>query len=89
MSIDRQIRSTAEIQYKWRDRLSTGAQFVYAEFGKVKIDNDLLKGDRNERIFSFSPKTQTENIENQRLPNTIYLASFVIFRNATSKIAKL
>jgi hypothetical protein len=55
MPIDHQIRYATEVQYKWSDRLSTGAQFVYAEYGKVKIDNDLLKGDTNEMIFSFSP----------------------------------
>jgi len=55
MPIDHQIRYATEVQYKWSDRLSTGAQFVYAEYGKVKIDNDLLKGDTNEMTFSFSP----------------------------------
>ena len=54
MPIDRQIRYTTEIQYKWRDRLSTGAQFVYAEYGKVKIDNDLIKGYTNEMTFFLS-----------------------------------
>ena len=53
MPIDRQIRYAAGAQYKWSDRLSTGAQFVYADYGKAKIDNDLLKGDykRNDIIF--------------------------------------
>ena len=51
MSIDRQFRYATEVQYKWSDRLSTGAQFVYAEYGKVKIDNDLIKGYTNEMTF--------------------------------------
>lgn len=55
MPTDHQIRYAPEVQYKWSDRLSTGAQFVYAEYCKVKIDNDLLKGDTNELTFSFSP----------------------------------
>jgi len=55
MPIDRQIRYATGAQYKWSDRLSTGAQFVYADYGKAKIDNDLLKGDykRND-IFFFA-----------------------------------
>ncbi|MBW2338085.1 MAG: outer membrane protein transport protein [Deltaproteobacteria bacterium] len=55
MPMDRQIRYAAGAQYKWSDRLSTGAQFVYADYGNAKIDNDLLKGDykRND-IFFFA-----------------------------------
>ncbi len=53
MPIDRQIRYATGVQYKWSDKLSTGAQFVYADYGKAKIDNDLLKGEykRNDIIF--------------------------------------
>jgi long-chain fatty acid transport protein len=53
MPIDRQIRYATGAQYKWSERLSTGAQFVYADYGKAKIDNDLLKGDykRNDLFF--------------------------------------
>jgi hypothetical protein len=59
MPIDRQIRYATGVQYKWSDRLSTGAQFVYADYGKAKIDNDLLKGDykRNLQFQSF-PKVE-------------------------------
>ena len=32
--------------------VSTGAQFVYAEYGKAKIDNDLLKGDYKRNAIS-------------------------------------
>jgi long-chain fatty acid transport protein len=55
MPIDRQIRYATGVQYKWSDRLSTGAQFVYADYGKAKIDNTLLQGDykRND-IFFFA-----------------------------------
>jgi len=55
MPIDRQVRYATGAQYQWSDRLSTGAQFVYADYGKAKIDNDLLKGDykRND-IFFFA-----------------------------------
>ena len=55
MPMDRQIRYATGVQYKWSDRLSTGAQFVYADYGKAKIDNDLLQGDykRND-IFFFA-----------------------------------
>ena len=55
MPIDHQILYATDVQYKWSDRLSTGAQFVYAEYVKVKIGNDLLNGDTNELTFSFSP----------------------------------
>jgi long-chain fatty acid transport protein len=53
MPIDRQIRYATGAQYQWSERLSTGAQFVYADYGKAKIDNDLLKGDykRNDLFF--------------------------------------
>jgi long-chain fatty acid transport protein len=53
MPMDRQIRYATGIQYKWSERLSTGAQFVYADYGKAKIDNPLLQGDykRNDIIF--------------------------------------
>ena len=53
MPMDRQIRYATGAQYQWSDRLSTGAQFVYADYGKAKIDNDLLKGDykRNDLLF--------------------------------------
>jgi hypothetical protein len=54
MSIDRPIRYATEVQYKWSDRLSTGAQFVYAEYGKVKIENGLIKGYTNEMTFFLS-----------------------------------
>jgi long-chain fatty acid transport protein len=55
MPIDRQVRYATGAQYRWSDQLSTGAQFVYADYGKAKIDNDLLKGEykRND-IFFFA-----------------------------------
>ena len=56
MPMDRQIRYAMGVQYKCSERLPTGAQFVYADYGKAKkakIDNDLLKGDykRNDLFF--------------------------------------
>ena len=45
MPMDRHIRYATGVQYKWSDRLSTGAQFVYADYGKAKIDNQLLQGE--------------------------------------------
>jgi long-chain fatty acid transport protein len=45
MPMDRQIRYATGVQYKWSDQLSTGAQFVYADYGKAKIDNQLLQGE--------------------------------------------
>ena len=45
MPSDRQIRYPTEVEYNWSDRLSTGGQFVSAEYGMVKIDNHLLKVD--------------------------------------------
>ncbi|MCP4624570.1 MAG: hypothetical protein GY850_13725 [bacterium] len=51
--MDRQIRYATGVQYKWSQRLSTGAQFVYANYGKAKIRNDLLRGEykRNDILF--------------------------------------
>jgi long-chain fatty acid transport protein len=55
MPIDRQIRYATGVQYKWSDRLSLGGEFVYADYGKAKIDNDLLKGDyKCNDIFFFA-----------------------------------
>jgi long-chain fatty acid transport protein len=55
MPIDRQIRYATGVQYKWSDRLSVGGEFVYADYGKAKIDNDLLKGDyKNNDIIFFA-----------------------------------
>jgi long-chain fatty acid transport protein len=53
MPMDRQIRYATGVQYKWSQRLSTGAQFVYADYGKAKIRNDLLRGEykRNDILF--------------------------------------
>ena len=53
MPMDRQIRYATGAQYQWSDRLSTGAQFVYADYGDAKIKNDLLRGDyeRNDIFF--------------------------------------
>jgi len=53
MPIDRQIRYATGVQYKWSDRLSTGAQFVYADYGKAKIDSDQLRGDYKQNDIFF------------------------------------
>ena len=55
MPVDRQIRYATGVQYQWSKRLSVGGQLVYADYGKAKIDNALLKGDykRND-IFFFA-----------------------------------
>jgi len=54
-AIDRQIRYVTGAQYQWSDRLATGLQFVYADHGKAKIDNDLLAGDyKGNDIFFFA-----------------------------------
>jgi hypothetical protein len=52
--IDRQIRHAIGVEYNWECRLSTGVRIVYSDYGKVKLDNDSLKGDTNEMTFSFS-----------------------------------
>ena len=53
MPIDRQIRYATGVQYKLSDRLSTGAQFVYADYGKAKIDSNQLKGDYKQNDIFF------------------------------------
>ena len=54
MLINRQIRYVTRVQYNWSDKMSTVAQFVYADYGEAKIDNQLLKGDykRNDIFFA-------------------------------------
>ena len=53
MPIDRQIRYATGAQYKWSENVSLGGQFVYADYGDAKINNDLLRGDykRNDIFF--------------------------------------
>ena len=53
MPIDRQIRYATGVQYKWSERLPTGAQFVYADYGKAKIDSDQLRGDYKQNDIFF------------------------------------
>ncbi len=55
MPVDRQIRYSLGAQYKWRETISVGSQFVYADYGDAKIRKNLLKGDyeRND-IFFFA-----------------------------------
>ena len=54
MPMDRQLRYAVGTQYQWNERLNLGANFVYADYGKAKINNDqTLKGDykRNDLFF--------------------------------------
>lgn len=53
MPIDRQIRYATGVQYKWSEKLSTGAQFIYADFGEAKIRNSLLKGEYDSNNIFF------------------------------------
>lgn len=51
----RQIRYASGVQYQWKESLSVGEQFVYADYGDAKIKNDILRGEyeRND-IFFFA-----------------------------------
>ncbi|MCZ6800760.1 MAG: outer membrane protein transport protein [Nitrospirae bacterium] len=54
MPMDRQLRYAVGAQYQWSDRLNLGGSFVYADYGKAKINNNnTLKGDykRNDLFF--------------------------------------
>jgi long-chain fatty acid transport protein len=54
MPMDRQLRYAVGAQYQWSERLGLGGSFVYADYGKAKINNDrTLKGDykRNDLFF--------------------------------------
>jgi len=54
MPMDRQLRYAVGTQYQWSERLNLGGSFVYADYGKAKINNDrTLKGDykRNDLFF--------------------------------------
>jgi long-chain fatty acid transport protein len=54
MPMDRQLRYAVGTTYQWNERLKLGGNFVYADMGKAKINNDrTLKGDykRNELFF--------------------------------------
>ncbi len=39
MPIDRQVRYAFDVEYQKRDGLSIGAQLVYADYGKRRIDS--------------------------------------------------
>ncbi len=54
MPMDRQLRYAVGAQYQWSERLGLGGSFVYADYGKAKINNNrTLKGDykRNDLFF--------------------------------------
>ena len=54
MPIDRQLRYSVGTQYQWSEHLNLGGSFVYADYGKAKINNNrTLKGDfkRNDLFF--------------------------------------
>ena len=59
MPLDRQIRIATGAQYQWSEKLSVGGQFVYADYGKAKINNAspvnglIGEYDRND-IFFFA-----------------------------------
>ena len=53
MLINRQIRYVTRVQYNWSDKMSTVAQFVYADYGKAKIDSDQLRGDYKQNDIFF------------------------------------
>ncbi len=55
MPMDRQIRYSLGAQYKWKENITVGSQFVYADYGDAKIRNNLLRGDyENNDIFFFA-----------------------------------
>jgi long-chain fatty acid transport protein len=55
MPIDRQVRYAVGAQYEWSDRISVGGSFVYADYGRAKISNTLLRGDYDRNsIFFFA-----------------------------------
>ncbi len=57
MPLDRQIRIATGAQYQWSEKLSVGGQFVYADYGKAKINNAspvnglIGEYDRNDLFF--------------------------------------
>jgi long-chain fatty acid transport protein len=53
MPVDRQIRYATGAQYRWSDVVSVGGQFVYADYGDAKIENDLLRGEYKHNDFFF------------------------------------
>jgi hypothetical protein len=75
MPTGRQTRYATGDQYQWSHRLSIGGEFVYADYGKAKIDNDLLKGDykRNDILFFFLER-QLEIVANSF---ALWLSAFV------------
>ena len=75
MPTGRQTRYATGDQYQWSQRLSIGGEFVYADYGKAKIDNDLLKGDykRNDILFFFLER-QLEILANSF---ALWLSAFV------------
>jgi long-chain fatty acid transport protein len=62
MPMDRQLRYAVGTQYQWSEGLSLGGSFVYADYGKAKINNNrTLKGDykRNDLFFMALNATWT------------------------------
>jgi hypothetical protein len=75
MPTGRQTRYATGDQYQWSHRLSIGGEFVYADYGKAKIDNDLLQGDykKNDILFFFLER-QLEILANSF---ALWLSAFV------------
>ena len=53
MPMDRQLRYAVGTQYQWSERLNLGANFVYADYGKAKINSSNLKGDYKKNDLFF------------------------------------
>jgi long-chain fatty acid transport protein len=53
LPIDEQFRYSAGVQYDLTERINMGGAFVYADYGKNKIDSDLLKGDYKDYNLYF------------------------------------
>ncbi len=56
MPMDRQLRYAVGTQYQWSEQLNLGGSFVYADYGKAKINNNnTLKGDyKHNDLFFFA-----------------------------------
>lgn len=53
MPIDRQWRYAVGAQYNWKENMTVGGAFEYADYGSADIENDLLLGNYSDNQIYF------------------------------------
>ena len=55
LPLDRQVRYSTGVVYKWSEKIQVGANFQFLDAGKAPINNTLLSGNyKNNELYFFS-----------------------------------